>query len=101
MAVLRSRTKASTKAVQQEIAGQMKDLPLEWLLAFRDYAELLHKHALRVQPISTPLLRRPTVEVPANSLLGLIAMLPPIGGDALVDTEALYDQLTSQANANV
>jgi excisionase family DNA binding protein len=34
-----------------------------------------------------------TVEMPADSLLGLMGLLPPIGGDALADTEALYDQV--------
>jgi hypothetical protein len=34
-----------------------------------------------------------TVEMPADSLLGLMGLLPPIGGDALTDTEALYDQV--------
>ena len=34
-----------------------------------------------------------TVEMPADSLLGLMGLLPSIGGDALADTEALYDQV--------
>ena len=34
-----------------------------------------------------------TVEMPAESLMGLMGLLPPIGGDALADTEALYDQV--------
>ena len=34
-----------------------------------------------------------TVEMPADSLMGLMGLLPPIGGDALADTEALYDQV--------
>lgn len=90
MAVLRTRTKISTKAVQQEIAGQMKDMPLEWLLALRDYAMSLHKDPVHAP---APLVCKPTVEMPAKSLLGLIDILPPIGGDALADTEALYDQV--------
>lgn len=93
MAVLHKRTKSTTKAVQREIAGQMKDMPLEWLLAVRDYAMLLHKQALRTQPTPAMPEREPTVDMPTTSLLGLIAIMPPIGGDALADTEALYDQV--------
>ena len=35
--------------------------------------------------------RYPTVPVPASSLGKFIDLMPPVGGDALADTEALYD----------
>jgi hypothetical protein len=33
----------------------------------------------------------PTIPVPAAVLDGLLGMVSPVGGDALADTEALYD----------
>jgi len=33
----------------------------------------------------------PTVPVPVSMLEGLIGIMPAVGGDALADTEALYD----------
>ena len=33
----------------------------------------------------------PTVSAPASSLDGLIGIMPPVGGDALKDSESLYD----------
>ncbi len=35
----------------------------------------------------------PTVSIPPSSLDGLIAIIPGIEGDALADTEALYDEV--------
>jgi len=46
-----------------------------------------------IQREKTAALHRLTVEMPADSLLGLMGLLPSIGGDALADTEALYDQV--------
>ncbi|HOU15725.1 MAG TPA: type II toxin-antitoxin system Phd/YefM family antitoxin [Anaerolineae bacterium] len=34
----------------------------------------------------------PTVSVPFSMLEGLIGIMPAVGGDALADTEALYDR---------
>lgn len=35
----------------------------------------------------------PTVLLPPSALDGLIGIMPPVGGDALADTEALYDEV--------
>jgi hypothetical protein len=35
--------------------------------------------------------RSPTIPVPAAGLDGLLGMVPRVGGDALADTEALYE----------
>ena len=73
----------------------MKDLPLEGLLTLREFTAFLRQRSLTEHPAaSTPLSPlRLTVEMPAESLLGMMGLLPPIGGDALADTEALYDQV--------
>jgi excisionase family DNA binding protein len=47
----------------------------------------------RLRQQRQPSVHHLTVEMPADSLLGLTDLLPPIGGDALADTEALYDQV--------
>jgi hypothetical protein len=95
MPVLHAGTASTTKTLQREIAGQMKDLPLEGLLTLRDFTAFLRQRSLTEPPsTSAPLsLHHLTVEMPAESLLGLMGLLPPIGGDALADTEALYDQV--------
>ena len=95
MTAVNTKTTTRTKALQREIAGQMKDLPLEELLALREFTVFLRQRSLREQSVASAsiLLRRPTVEMSADSLLGLMDILPPIGGDALTDSEALYDEL--------
>jgi hypothetical protein len=34
----------------------------------------------------------PTVPLPASALDSLVDIMPPVGGDALSDTEALYNK---------
>lgn len=93
MAILRTRITPTSKTLQREIAGQMKDLPLDGLLALREFAVFLRQRPLPEKLTDPTLWRQPTVEVPADSLLRLLDLLPPVGGDALADTEALYDQV--------
>jgi excisionase family DNA binding protein len=68
------------------IALQLIQLPAEDISAV---AQLVARFRQQRQPAVHHL----TVEMPADSLLGLMGLLPPIGGDALADTEALYDQV--------
>jgi len=35
----------------------------------------------------------PTVPLPPSSLDGLVGIMPRVGGDALADTESLYDEV--------
>jgi hypothetical protein len=35
----------------------------------------------------------PTAPLPTSVVDGLIGIVPPVGGDALADTEALYDEV--------
>lgn len=93
MTVSRTRTVTTSRALQREIAGQMNDLSLDGLLVLREFAASLRQRTLREKSISPTLLRHPTVEMPADSLLGLMDLLPPVGGDALADSESLYDQV--------
>ena len=68
------------------IVLQLVQLPAEDVAAV---AQLVARLRQQRQPAVHPL----TVEMPADSLLSLMGLLPPIGGDALADTEALYDQV--------
>jgi excisionase family DNA binding protein len=68
------------------IALQLVQLPAEDVAAV---AQLVARLRQQRQPAVNPL----TVEMPADSLLGLMGLLPAIGGDALADTEALYDRV--------
>jgi hypothetical protein len=65
------------------------------LLTLREFTAFLRQRSLAEHPAaSAPLsLHHLTVEMPADSLMGLMGLLPPIGGDALADTEAIYDQV--------
>ena len=93
MTVLHPRTAITTKRLQREITGQMKDLPVDGLLALREFAAFLRQRTQREPSTSAAFLRHPTVEMSTDSLLGLMDLLPPVGGDALADTEALYDRV--------
>lgn len=93
MTMLRTRNTPTSKTLQREIVGQMKDLPLDGLLALREFATFLRQRPLPEKFTDPTLWRQPTVEMPADSLLRLLDLMPPVGGDALADSEALYDQL--------
>ena len=73
----------------------MKDLPLEGLLTLREFTAFLRQRSLAEHPAASALLslHHRTGEMPADSLLGLMGLLPPIGGAPSADTEALYDQV--------
>ena len=93
MTVLRTRSAPTQKMLQRAILGQMKDLSLDGLLALHEFALLLRQRPL-LEPNTTPFsLRQPTVEMPADSLLRLVNLMPSVGGDALLDSESLYDQV--------
>ena len=73
------------------------DLPLASLTVVERFVTFVHNQAQQGEPIivapdgdAAPY-RYPTVSVPASSLSKLIGLMPPVGGDALADTEALYD----------
>jgi excisionase family DNA binding protein len=68
------------------IALQLAQLPAEDVSAV---AQLV----TRLKQQRQPAVHHLTMEMPADSLLGLMGLLPSLGGDALADTEALYDQV--------
>ncbi len=62
--------------------------PAAVLVDYERYEQLLAQAHI---PSPLPPYKYPTVSVPFAQLEGLIGLLPPVGGDALADTEALYD----------
>jgi hypothetical protein len=78
----------------------LDDLPPESVGVAERFLQFLREQARRGQPVVTaperadrPPYLYPTVLVPASSLKGLTCVMPPVGGDALADAEALYDEV--------
>ena len=67
----------------------LDELPPAKLTSVEDFVLFLREHeSLRLPS------RYPTVENPASSLSAWLDLIPDgCGGDALVDTEALYDEV--------
>jgi hypothetical protein len=89
---------APVRASHSRILALLDELPPESLPVVEQFAQFLREQARLGQPVATvpaqkelPLYRYPTVPLPASALDGLIGIMPPVGGDALADTEALYD----------
>jgi hypothetical protein len=90
-------TTKSPEAIQKHILVLLADLPTD-SLAFVEQLVLFLRE--RTQPPATLAAREkrapylyPTVPVPSSLVDGLVSIMPPVGGDALADTEALYDQV--------
>lgn len=79
-------------------ASLLADLPPESLRLVEQFALFLREQSRQGQKVTAmaddqpkrPYLY-PTRSVPTETLDGLIGMMPSLGGDALEDSEALYD----------
>lgn len=82
-------TLVSNQMTKQKITELLDELPPESLKVVEQFVRFLHQErAFTSEP------RYPTVENPASSLNAWLALLPEgPGGDALADTEALYDEV--------
>lgn len=88
---------SSTKLVQTRLVPLLEDLPPESLKVVEQFVRFVHEmaqegHTLEMIPKvggNAPFLY-PTVTVPADVFARLSGIMPPVGGDALADTEALY-----------
>jgi hypothetical protein len=78
----------STQMIKQEISELLDGLPPESLKFVEQFVRFMRQEqAFTSEP------RYPTVENPASSLNTWLELLPEgCGGDALADTEALYDE---------
>ena len=82
---------------REHLNALLADLPPESLPVAEQFLQFLQQQARRGQPVKlaeerTPYLY-PTVALPASSLDAWIGIAPAVGGDALADTEALYDEV--------
>ena len=85
-------------AAHNRILALLTTLPLESVRVLEQVVQFVHEQAHQGQPVAIVtdretrvFFRYPTIPVSAAVLDGLIGLVPPVGGDALADAEALYD----------
>jgi hypothetical protein len=88
------------RVTQQAITELLDDLPPESLAVLKQFVQFLREQAQRGQPVVVASgaeghpYRYPTVAAPASSLEGWTNILKEgYDGDALADSEALYDEV--------
>ena len=95
---------SSTLVVQstrQSILDLLDELPPESLTVVETFVRFLREQAQQGKPVVTapdpaelPHFRHPTISMPASSLDKWMDLVPQgYEGDALADTEALYDKV--------
>jgi hypothetical protein len=93
-------THTLTLEAPNRILSLLADLPPDSLALVERFVEFLHEQAQQGQPVGIvsgqaeqPPYRYPTVSVPPSSLDRWLNLAPEgYEGDALADTEALYDE---------
>ncbi|MBU0702484.1 MAG: hypothetical protein KKC18_01280 [Chloroflexi bacterium] len=82
------------------ILSLLDDLPPESLNLVERFVQFLQEQVRLGKPVvvaseqeERPSYRYPTVPLPPSALDGLIGIMPPVGGNALADTESLYDEV--------
>jgi len=90
----------TTRAAYDHLLSLLDDLPPESLTVVERFVEFLGEQARRGQPVVTLLEQEkppylyPTIGVPASSLDRWLNLVPEgYEGNALADTEALYDEV--------
>lgn len=94
------KTGSKTAAPQDlsRLRELLAGLPPESVVLLEQFAEFLRQQSERGEPVGHVAggephpFRYPNVPLPASLLKELTGILPPVGGDALTDTEALYDE---------
>lgn len=82
---------------KQKIYDLLDDLPPEGLEAVEGFVRFLREQIKQAQTTAdvvadqTAPFRYPTISLPLARLGGLVGIMPPVGGNALAETEALYD----------
>jgi hypothetical protein len=88
-------TMTTQSAALTHLQDLLSDLPPDSLSAVEQFVQLVREQAQHGQTLRAvaerPAYLYPTVLLPADSLDALIGVAPAVGGDALADTEALYD----------
>ena len=86
------------EALQEKILTLIADLPPESLTIIEQFVRFIRAQvenglvidSHNVHKVSPPYLY-PTVGVPASIIKDLMGIAPPVGGDALEDSEKLYN----------
>ena len=94
--VVAMNSQFSSQTTRQNILMLLDKLPPENLLLVETFIRFVRDQQLTTtMPFanSQAFWRYPTVPVAAASLDNLIGIMPDIGGDALADTESLYDEV--------
>ncbi len=91
-------TLTTTQETKQRITAWLDDLPPRSLGAVEEFVAFLRQKARQQPPLvvaeKEPPYLYPTVENPPSSLSAWRDVIPDgCGGDALADTEALYDDV--------
>ena len=82
---------------KQKIYDLLDELPPEGLEAVEGFVRFLREQIKKAQSTAdavadqTASFRYPTISLPLARLSGLVGIMPPVGGNALAETEALYD----------
>jgi len=89
---------ATESQTRINITSLLAELPPENLRLVEQFVHFLREQARQgYTVVRAPVKKKrqpylyPTVAVPAKTLDGLIGIMPPVGGNALEDSEALYD----------
>ena len=84
---------------KERIHQLVNNLPPASLTVVERFVSFVYNQAQQGEPVvtaadgDTASYLYPTVSLPASALGKLIDLMPPVGGDALADTEALYDEI--------
>lgn len=84
--------------INTNLTSLLTDLPPESVQLVEEFVRFLHEQSRlgqRIGVISTkekPPYSYPTIAIPASSIDEMIGIMPPVGGDALKDSEALYNE---------
>jgi len=89
----------TARPAPRRLLSLLARLPPESVTFVERFVKFLHEQARQGRTVTVvsekkeqPPYRYPTVLLPAFALDGLIGIMPPVGGDALADTEALDDE---------
>jgi hypothetical protein len=80
-----------------KIVSLLETLPPESLMLVEQFVRFLQAQAQKGEQITVTKTKvkpylYPTVSVPTRKVRELIGIMPPVGGNALADTESLYDR---------
>jgi hypothetical protein len=87
------------QTVLDRIESLLKGLTPDSLVVVEQFVRFVNEQARQGQPIvasageqqGNPPYKYPTIPVPASAFAKLDSIMPPVGGDALADSESLYE----------